>query len=57
LRNPETDPVFAKITNLEVRKIVKGIYKLYLEAPDDEPIERSGRKIREPVQVFKSART
>ena len=49
MKSPEEDPVFAKISNLEVRKICKEIYQLYLDAPDDEP-EDDGKLLQINVE-------
>ena len=50
MANPDEDPAFTKIRNLEVRQIVKDIYKLYLEAPDGETIQTNKRNIKSRVR-------
>ena len=39
-RRAEPDPVFRQIGNLEVRQAAKEIYKVFLEAKDDEPEQK-----------------
>jgi len=50
MANPDEDPAFTKITNLEVRQIVKDIYKLYLEAPNEETIKTNTRNLKIRVE-------
>ena len=53
MRHPETDPFFAQIKNLKVRKILKRIYQEYQEAPEEvKTIEKPENVIQTKKEFF-----